>query len=146
MYLWDYSEVEGPGARFENMVASHLLKWVHYNNDFGLPPLELKYIRNKEKIEVDFLILRNKKPWFLIEVKNSDKSVSSSLVYFSKQLGNIPTVQLVSDLNFKGVKKESKTKSIGFVCLQRLFLHAFRRIPRFMVLTGPVDFEKAFQF
>lgn len=29
LYLWDWSVIESPGARFENLVASHLLKYCH---------------------------------------------------------------------------------------------------------------------
>jgi predicted AAA+ superfamily ATPase len=29
LYLWDWSEIEDPSIRFENMVAGHLLKFCH---------------------------------------------------------------------------------------------------------------------
>jgi hypothetical protein len=36
--------------------------------------VELRYLRNKEKKEIDFLVLKNNKPWFPVEVKlNQDK-------------------------------------------------------------------------
>jgi len=56
LYLWDWSEVADEGARFENLVASHLLKWCHFTQDWGLPPLDLHYVRDKEGREVDFLL------------------------------------------------------------------------------------------
>jgi predicted AAA+ superfamily ATPase len=34
LFLWDWSEVPEPGARFENLIASHLLKWVHFTSDY----------------------------------------------------------------------------------------------------------------
>ncbi len=37
------------------------------------------------KREVDFLIVRDRKPWFLVEVKHSDDKLSDSLRYFQAQ-------------------------------------------------------------
>lgn len=53
LYLWDWSQLEDPGPRFENMVASHLLKAVHGWSDLGDGDFELRYLRDKEKREVD---------------------------------------------------------------------------------------------
>jgi len=95
-YLWDWSQVSDPVARFENMVASHLLKAIHAWNDLGYGPFDLKYIRNKEKEEVDFLILNDSKPWLLVEAKLSDSTPSSALVKFSSDLG-VPAVQILRE-------------------------------------------------
>jgi len=72
-YLWDWSQNPNPGARTENLIASHLLKAVHWWNDSGLGDYELFYLRTKDQKEVDFLITENSQPWFLVEVKNSAK-------------------------------------------------------------------------
>ena len=38
LYFLDWSRVESPGARFENMVAGHLLKSCHFIEDTqGMP-------------------------------------------------------------------------------------------------------------
>ena len=38
LYLWDWSEVEDEANRFENLIASHLLKFVHFHHrSRGLP-------------------------------------------------------------------------------------------------------------
>jgi predicted AAA+ superfamily ATPase len=87
LYLWDWSEIEDPGVRLENMVASHLLKWCHFSQDLGHPPLDLHFVRDKEKREVDFLITREKKPWLLIEVKRSDPTPGRALHHFAATLG-----------------------------------------------------------
>ena len=89
LFLWDWSEVEEPGARFENMIASHLLKWVHFLYDYEGHKAGLYFLRNVDKKEVDFLVTVDKKPWFAVEVKLSDISVSPSLHYFKERL-NIP--------------------------------------------------------
>lgn len=86
-YLWDWSEVPSEGARFENMVASHLLKWCHYHQDrFGIG-VELYYVRDLEKREVDFLVVWERQPWLLVECKLEGDRSFSSLAFFSLKLG-----------------------------------------------------------
>ncbi|OGQ89653.1 MAG: hypothetical protein A2289_06025 [Deltaproteobacteria bacterium RIFOXYA12_FULL_58_15] len=103
LYLWDWSEIEDPGARFENLVASHLLKWCHFTQDWGLTPLELHYLRDKEKREVDFLITRDKKPWLLVEAKLSDTQPSPALMHFAERLGDVRKIQVVLNCPAPGV-------------------------------------------
>jgi predicted AAA+ superfamily ATPase len=87
VYLCDWSSVSDVGARYENVVASHLLKMMHWYNDLGLAKLSLCYIRTKDQEEVDFLMLKDEKPWFLVEVKSSMKApLSSSLKKFHQTL------------------------------------------------------------
>lgn len=95
LYLWDWSQLENPGARFENLVASHLLKVVHAWIDLGYGNYDLYYWRDKEKREVDFVITQNNKPVVLIESRLSDSALSPSLRYLGVQLGEIPQIQLV---------------------------------------------------
>lgn len=71
IYLYDSGEIPTPnsGAKFENLVASHLLKRIHFLEDSQGDRYELKYLRDKEGHEVDFVILRERKPICLIEAK-----------------------------------------------------------------------------
>lgn len=88
-YLWDWSQVRDDGARFENMIAVHLLKWCHYFEDvFGIAA-ELYYVRDREKREVDFLIMWEKQPFALVECKLSPDRNLTALNYF----GNVLAVQ-----------------------------------------------------
>jgi len=103
LYLWDWSEVAEDGARFENLVASHLLKWCHFTQDWGLPPLELHYVRDKEKREVDFLLTRNKRPWVLIEAKLSDKKPTPAMKYFADRLKVDHRLQIVLECERPGM-------------------------------------------
>lgn len=103
IYLWDWSEIEGEGPRFENLLASHLLKWVHYTQDWGLPPLELHYLRDREKREVDFLLTLNRKPWALIEAKLSSERPSPALTYFAERLQAPHKLQVVLNLDRPGL-------------------------------------------
>ncbi|MBD3347098.1 MAG: AAA family ATPase [Chitinivibrionales bacterium] len=86
IYLWDWSLVKDPGARFENFAASHLLKYVHYLTDTGFGSFELHYLRDKQKREVDFAVIRDDIPWFVAEAKISRQSISPSLHYFKEIL------------------------------------------------------------
>ena len=53
-YLWDWSKVTNQGARFENFIAAHLHKAIHFWNDTGQGEFSLHYLRDKDKHEVDF--------------------------------------------------------------------------------------------
>ena len=86
LYLWDWSQIEDPGVRFENMVASHLLKLCDYWQDVLGYRTELRYIRDERGKEVDFVVLRDRKPLFAIECKLSDTDVSPSLIEFKSKL------------------------------------------------------------
>ena len=87
VYFWDWSEVEPGGPRFENLVAGHLLKLCHWMQDVEGHRLELRYVRDREKHEVDFLLLRDGKPWLLVEAKSGAAPLERSLAYFQERLG-----------------------------------------------------------
>jgi len=100
LYLYDWSQVDDPGARAENFVASHLLKAVHFWTDYGFGDFQLYFLRDKEKREVDFLVTKNGKPWFLVEVKISDTHLSKSLEVFQKQTGAMHAFQVVFNMEY----------------------------------------------
>jgi predicted AAA+ superfamily ATPase len=78
-YHWDWSLVPEQGPRFENLVACHLLKWVHFLLDTEARELDLRHFRDVEEREVDFIILDNRKPIRLIECKWDDAPVTRGL-------------------------------------------------------------------
>ena len=85
-FLWDWSQVKDPSARAENMVASALLKAVHAWSDRGQGDFALHFIRDKERREVDFVVVRDRHPWFLVEVKSSGRaSISAHLRRFQEE-------------------------------------------------------------
>jgi predicted AAA+ superfamily ATPase len=87
IYLWDWSFLTDTGAKAENFIASHLLKAVHWWTDNGFGEYELFFLRDKNKREVDFLVIRNQKPWFMVEVKaGQGKSMNKELIYFYNQI------------------------------------------------------------
>lgn len=85
LYLWDWSQIEDESIRFENMVASHLLKYCHFYEDTEGEKMELRYIRDTDKREVDFVVLKNKNPLFAVECKLSSKSLSAHIPYFKER-------------------------------------------------------------
>ncbi len=89
LFLWDWSQIENPGIRFENMVGSHLLKYCHFLEDVQGYKMELRFLRDTDKREIDFVVLKDKKPLFAVECKHGEKSVSPHLFYF-KERTNIP--------------------------------------------------------
>lgn len=86
VYWWDWSIVADPGRRLETLVACHLLKAVHAWEDLGFGTFSLHYVRDKAHREVDFLVVRDRKPWFLVEVKTSEAQPSPALAYFHERL------------------------------------------------------------
>ncbi len=83
LYLWDWSACENEGARFENMVACQLLKYCHLREDAFGDTMELRYLRDTDKREVDFVVIQNKKPAFAVECKTGETHLSCHIGYFS---------------------------------------------------------------
>ncbi len=85
LYLWDWSQVPGKGERFENLVASHLLKYCHFLEDTGGFRMELRFIRDTDRREVDFVVLKDRQPLFAVECKSGEKSPSRAIKYFRER-------------------------------------------------------------
>lgn len=85
LYLWDWGGLENPGAAFENLVASHLLKYCHYLEDTQGDEMDLRYLRDLEGREIDFVVLKNRKPLFAVECKTGDRNPSGHLHYFRER-------------------------------------------------------------
>ena len=85
-FLRDWSTIEDLGNRAETFVACHLLKAVEGWTDLGLGKFDLGYLRDKEKHEVDFVVVRDGKPWFLAEVKHGEEAMSGNLAFYQEQL------------------------------------------------------------
>lgn len=112
-YQRDWCEVADEGARFENLVACHLLKTVDMWNDLGLGDYALYYVRNKAKAEVDFLVTKNGTPWFLVEAKTSDTVISHALTAMQKATGAAHAFQVVRDLPYSGADAFSYREPIA---------------------------------
>jgi uncharacterized protein len=47
--MCDYTGIDDVGAKYENIVANHLLKYTHYLTDIYGIPVELYFLRDKEQ-------------------------------------------------------------------------------------------------
>jgi uncharacterized protein len=84
-FHYDWGLVSNPGARFENLVACHLLKWVEFQVDTQGHDVQLRYFRDIDGREVDFVILHDQEPVAFIECKLSDSDISGSLNYLHQR-------------------------------------------------------------
>ncbi len=110
LYMWDWSQVEDPAARFENLVASHLLKLCHYWQDALGHKTELRYIRDETGKECDFVVIKDKKPLFAVECKLNSTDVSPSIIHLRSKL-DIPMWYQVN------LNEKSKTVAPDFKIL-----------------------------
>ena len=93
-YHLDWSLVPDLALRFENLVACHLLKWIHYEADAKGRDLELRYFRDVDGREVDFVVLEDRKPFLLIECKWADAEIAKPLRYLTLRFPGCPAWQL----------------------------------------------------
>lgn len=99
VYFFDNGDVIGDeGAVFENLVATHLIKRLHFLEDGQGHRCELRYLRDKEGREVDFVILKDGKIEELIEVKYAEKKITRSLLYYAERLQPGRATQIVADM------------------------------------------------
>jgi predicted AAA+ superfamily ATPase len=89
IYMWDWSVCYDKSARYENMVASHLFKFCHLWEDVKGEEMALQFIRNAQGKEIDFVVLKNQKPWFAVECKTDDRHLSKQISYYAERT-NIP--------------------------------------------------------
>jgi predicted AAA+ superfamily ATPase len=102
VYLTDWALADKPGVRFENMVGCHLLKAVTWWQDLGLGEYGLHFLRTKDKREIDFLVSREGRPWFMVEVKSSHtRPLNKSLEYFQTRIGAKHAFQVAADAEFE---------------------------------------------
>jgi predicted AAA+ superfamily ATPase len=85
LYLWDWSLCRDEAARFENLVASHLLKYCHFREDTEGDDMSLRFLRDSNGREIDFVVLKNGKPEFAVECKSGGRILSKNIVYFSQR-------------------------------------------------------------
>jgi predicted AAA+ superfamily ATPase len=117
LYFWDWSRVESPGARFENMVAGHLLKYCHFVEDTEGHAMELRYIRDTDKREVDFVVLRDGHAEFAVECKSGERSASPACRYFRERT-DIPKFFQVhlGDADFGSAETDTRVLPFAVFC------------------------------
>jgi len=113
LYFWDWARAESEGARFENLLAMHLLRLVHWCQDVEGEKAELQYFRTRMGHELDFLILRRGRPWMAVEAKLSDEPLAPGLRYALERIA-IPWAFQVS----LRPGREKRFPDIGKTCVR----------------------------
>ncbi len=111
-FLRDWSGIPDVGSRAETFIACHLLKATEGWTDLGLGQFELRYLRDKLKREVDFLIVRDREPWVLVEVKNGQSGLSDTLGYFQHRIRARHAFQVVLERGFAHVDCFARTDPV----------------------------------
>ncbi len=96
-YHYDWAVVTSPGARFENLVASHLLKWVEWQHDSEGRALELRYFRDIDGREVDFVVTERGAPIAFVECKLGDAPVAPGLRYLKARFPGVISWQVSAE-------------------------------------------------
>jgi hypothetical protein len=116
-YHIDWSVVKASGLRFENLIACHLLKWVYYLQDTEGRDIELRYFRDVDKREVDFVITEGGVPLHFVECKISGKEQSPSLRYLKVRFPSVPATQVTLARDLDLISKDGIR-----ICSAHLFL------------------------
>ncbi|MBU2574641.1 MAG: ATP-binding protein [Elusimicrobia bacterium] len=95
VYFYDWTLAGEEGAKFENYVAAELKARLDLWNDSQDDCYALHFVRSRDGLETDFLIVKNNAPWLLCEAKLSSQGVASHHHRHSLTLGNIPFAQVV---------------------------------------------------
>ena len=111
LYFWDWAHVEKESARLENLVAMHLLRFVHWQEDVNGEKWELRYFRDVVGHEVDFILLRKEKPYCAIEVKTESDSLDPNLKYLLERV----KIPYAFQINLKGEKDWSPPSINGSI-------------------------------
>lgn len=95
-YLFDWTQIADQGPRFENMVAFHLLKECHYLEDCEGVDSELRFFRDIEGREVDFVQLRDGSPVRFVECKVAETAISPPLRYLRRRFPSVEAIQVIA--------------------------------------------------
>jgi len=122
-YFYDLGRVQGDeSVKFENLVALSLRKELDFVEDTKGYRTKLHFVRNKEKQEIDFLILMENHRPKLIEAKLSDDRVSKNFSAFANVAANIEKIQLVATLDRRYDSKDGVAVENGLRYLTNLNL------------------------
>ncbi len=116
VYLFDLLRIPASqvSKRLENLTALHLLKACNLWTDTAQGEFTLHYVRDKNRREVDFLVVRNNHPWLLIECKSGQKEPATALQYYSKLLNPTHRIQLVTDKNYDKYFPSFNTRVLSY--------------------------------
>ena len=119
-YHFDWTLIKETGKRFENLVACHLLKWCFFMQDTQGREVELRYFRDVDKREVDFVITEDGEPIYFIECKKNSKKVDRPLYYLKVRFPDVKAVQVVLENDIDLISKDDIR-----ICSAYIFLAEF---------------------
>ncbi|MCG2816487.1 MAG: ATP-binding protein [Candidatus Aminicenantes bacterium] len=93
-YHLDWTLIKEEGYRFENMVACHLLKWCRFVEDTEGYDMELRYFRDVDRREVDFVLVKDGKLLYFVECKLKAKEAGRALRYLKERFPDVPAAQI----------------------------------------------------
>jgi hypothetical protein len=111
-YHFDWNLVLDEGSRFENFIACHLLKWVHFEEDTKGRGLELRYYRDELGREVDFVVTENLKPILFLEAKRSPQGIHPALRYLKSKFPKVRAIQVCLE-DIRSFKNDEGIEVIG---------------------------------
>jgi predicted AAA+ superfamily ATPase len=116
LYLFDTLTIPSAlvSKRMENQVALHLLKACNFWTDTAQGEFELRFVRTKERREVDFVVLRDRKPWMLVECKTGEAEPAKDLIAFTRILKPRHSVQLIADESIERLYAEHGIIVLGY--------------------------------
>lgn len=114
LYLYEPIPVTEPGARRENLAALHLLKACQLWTDLAVGDFQLHFLRTRDGAETDFVLIRDGKPWMLVECKSSDATPDRHLAAFAARLGTRLNFQLVDLPGHDRVWTESGVRVMAY--------------------------------
>ena len=119
-YHLDWTVVPENAFRFENLVACHLLKWVHQQQDVSGRNLDLRYYRDVHHREVDFVVLERRAPKLFVECKWDDSAIDAGLRYLKRRFPRCESWQISARGRKDYVTTENIRVAPAPVLLQRL--------------------------
>jgi predicted AAA+ superfamily ATPase len=117
-YHFDWTLVADPALRFENLVACALLKWLDWQRDFDGKEFELRYFRDIDRREVDFVVTEQRAPILFVECKLSDAPLSPSLRYLVQRFPAVSAWQIAAEgtrdvATIEGIRLAPATTFLG---------------------------------
>ena len=99
LYLFDLLRIptDHTARRLENLTALHLLKACQFWTDTAAGEFDLRFVRTRDGLEVDFLLLEQGRPWMLVECKSGEKGPAKALRRFRELLQPRFCLQLVDE-------------------------------------------------
>jgi hypothetical protein len=105
-YLFDWTAIDDQGARFENLVGFHLLKECHHLEDVEGHDTELRFFRDIEGREVDFVQMKAGKPVRFVECKTAETVISPALLYLRRKFPAVDAVQVIASRGVDRIARE----------------------------------------